>query len=64
MTSLDVICLGTRLYKTHFPEAFRSLKWKLRANNISRMVIMRIDGMFLGNILLEIKLANHLRWLN
>ena len=31
------------------------------ANNISRMVITFIDGMFLGNVLLEIKLANHLK---
>ena len=31
------------------------------ANNISRMVITFIDGMFLGKILLEIKLANHLK---
>ena len=62
MTSLHVICLGTRQRKTHFPEAFRSLKWKLvRVNNISRMVKVFIDGMFLGNILLEIKLANHLK---
>ena len=64
VTTDDVIALnmfGTRKRKTHFPEAFRSLKWKLRANKISRMIIMFIDGMFLGrNILLEIKLANYL----
>ena len=40
---------------------FRSLKWKLRANNISWMVIMIFDGILLGDILLEIKLANHLK---
>ena len=29
------------------------------------MVIMFIDGMFLGNVLLEIKLANHLKgWIH
>ena len=61
MTSLHVICLVTRYRKTHFPEVFCSLKWKMCTNNISRMVITFIDGMFLGNVLLEINLANHLK---
>ena len=40
------------------------MKWKLRANSISKMVIMFIDGQvcsLIDNILLEIKLANHLK---